>query len=296
MKTLKFGIEIETVGLDKLQIAYAIQKALGGRVGGSSSRATVTLADGREWKVVSDGSLSGSVNGEIVSPILCYADLEGLQNVVREVRTAGGRADDSCGIHIHVGAERFDGRALANLIRMMNKHELIIEKALGISERRLGQYCRRVNSAVMERLDRTRPATLEGVNQAWYGSFRSYADRYDATRYHGLNINSFFVRKTVEFRLFNGTLHAGEVKAYVQLCLALAAKAMKAKSASGKKRTYAPASGRYDMRVILLGLGLIGEEFATARLHLTKRLGGSSSWKNGRPALPVAAAAAQAEA
>ena len=100
----------------------------------------------------------------------------------------------------------------------------------------------------------------------------------------------------MEFRLFNGSLHAGEVKAYVQLCLALASKAMKAKSTSGKKRAYTPASGRYDMRVILLGLGLIGDEFATARHHLTKRLDGSSSWKNGRPARPVAAPEAAAQA
>jgi hypothetical protein len=291
MKTLNFGIEIETVGLDKLQVAQAIQKAIGGRVDGHPDRATVTCEDGREWKVVNDGSLSGYRNGELVSPILSYGDLEGLQKVVREVRKAGGRADESCGNNVHLGAGGVDGRALANLIRMMNKHELIIEKALGISERRLGRYCRRVDAAMMERLEHARPTTLDGVNQVWYGYLNRFADRYNETRYRGLNINSFFVRRTVEFRLFNGTLHAGEVKSYIQFCLALAAKAMKSKSTSGKKRAYSEVSSRYDMRVILLGLGLIGEEFATARHHLTKRLSGSSSWKNGRPARPVVMAA-----
>ena len=296
MKTLNFGIEIETVGLNKLALANAIQRVVGGVVQGDAYRATVTMADGRVWKAINDGSLSGTINGEVVSPILTYADLEALQSVVRELRAAGARADESCGIHIHVGAERMDARALSNLIKMMNKHELIIEKALGVSEARLNQYCRRVNQDMMRRLETQRPRTLGDLNRVWYGSVRTNPDRYDSSRYHALNVNSFFVRKTVEFRLFNGTLHAGEVKAYVQLCLALAAKALSAKSASGKKRAYAVASGRYDMRVILLGLGLIGDEFATARHHLTKRLVGSSSWKNGRPARASAAPVAQAMA
>ena len=65
--------------------------------------------------------------------------------------------------------------------------------------------------------------------------------------------------------------------------LALAANALSSKSASSKRREFDPATAKYDFRVVLLRLGLIGDEFKTARHHLTKRLEGSSSWKNGRP-------------
>lgn len=89
---------------------------------------------------------------------------------------------------------------------------------------------------------------------------------------------------TVEFRLFNGTTHAGEVKAHIQLCLAIAAKAKTAACASTKnQRPYNPASAKYDLRVFLLRLGLIGPEFKNTRMHLMKRMPGSSAWKNGRP-------------
>ena len=101
-------------------------------------------------------------------------------------------------------------------------------------------------------------------------------------RYHGLNLNSLFFRGTLEFRYFNGTLHAGEVKAYVQLVLAIAAKALCSKAASSKRREFNPATAKYDFRVVLLHLGLIGEEFKTARLHLTKKLAGSAAWKGER--------------
>jgi hypothetical protein len=36
------------------------------------------------------------------------------------------------------------------------------------------------------------------------------------------------------------------------------------------------------MRVWLLGLGMIGDEFKTARLHLLKKLGGSAARKGER--------------
>jgi len=85
-------------------------------------------------------------------------------------------------------------------------------------------------------------------------------------------------------RYFGGTLHAGQIKAYIQFVLALAAKALAAKSASSKRREYDPATARYDFRVFLLGLGLIGDEFKTARHHLLANLEGSSAWKHGRPA------------
>ena len=34
--------------------------------------------------------------------------------------------------------------------------------------------------------------------------------------------------------------------------------------------------------MVLLHLGLIGDEFKTARLHLTKKLAGSAAWKGQR--------------
>ena len=55
-----------------------------------------------------------------------------------------------------------------------------------------------------------------------------------------------------------------------------------ARAASSSKRSYDAATAKYDFRVFLLHLGLIGPEFKTARLHLLKRLGGSAAWKGER--------------
>ena len=84
-------------------------------------------------------------------------------------------------------------------------------------------------------------------------------------------------------RWFEATLHAGKVKAYIQFVLALATKALNGKAASSRKREFNPESARYDFRVFLLHLGLIGDEYKTARKHLLAAMPGDAAFKHGRP-------------
>ena len=87
-----------------------------------------------------------------------------------------------------------------------------------------------------------------------------------------------FNKGTIEFRLFNSTLHAGEIKSYIQLCLAISHQALVQKSAR-KSKTISD-NEKYTFRTWLLRLGLIGEEFKTARYHLLKNLDGNIAWKD----------------
>ena len=86
---------------------------------------------------------------------------------------------------------------------------------------------------------------------------------------------------TIEFRAFNGTLHAGRVKTYIQLCLALSAQALHTKAASPTRlQTDNP---KYTFRCWLLRLGFIGDEFATARELLLRDLPGNAAWRQVEP-------------
>jgi len=76
--------------------------------------------------------------------------------------------------------------------------------------------------------------------------------------------------------------HIGKVKAYIQFVLALSAKAITPRASSSKRRDFNPDTARHDFRVFLLHLGLIGDEFKTARKHLMANLNGSVAWKHGR--------------
>ena len=65
--------------------------------------------------------------------------------------------------------------------------------------------------------------------------------------------------------------------------LALAAKGLNGRAASSRKREFRPESAKYDFRVFLLHLGLIGDEFKTARKHLLSAMPGDAAFKRGRP-------------
>jgi hypothetical protein len=74
-----------------------------------------------------------------------------------------------------------------------------------------------------------------------------------------VNLHNVWFRGTVEYRWFEGKLHAGQIKAYVQVALALSAKAIGAKARCSKRRDFNPATAKDDFRVFLLKLGRIGD-------------------------------------
>ena len=122
---------------------------------------------------------------------------------------------------------------------------------------------------------------LAGWQFKFYNAQRQitvHGNHYDESRYHALNLHSVFSKGTIEFRLFNSTLHAGEVKSYIQLCLAISHQALVQKSASRARTT--SENEKYTFRTWLLRLGMIGDEFKTARHHLLKRLDGNIAWKD----------------
>ena len=104
-------------------------------------------------------------------------------------------------------------------------------------------------------------------------------------RYHIVNVNSLYVHGTIEFRAYTpGNLHAGKIKAAILFSLAICVKALNSRAASAQRRTYDASSAKYDFRVFLLHLGMIGEEYKTARKHLLALMPGDAAFKNGRPA------------
>jgi len=278
LRSLRFGVEIETVGCSKSRLAQAILSVVGGRL---ENRHTVCDPQGRLWQVKYDGSLAGMENGEIATPPLEYTDIDTLQRVIRAVRHAGARADASCGLHIHVDAALFDGTALCNLTKLVYANESYIMQALAVSDRRRRRYTKPCNEAVVKAVKELHPATKEAFRQVWCGQVPSqYREgHHDGDRYHGLNMASLGSHGTVEFRYFNGSVHSGVIKACIQLVLALAAYALNARRIVGDKKEYNAPSAKYDFRVVLLRLGMIGPEFETAREHLLKLLPGSAERK-----------------
>ncbi len=290
--TNKFGIEIELIGLNRSQAANVVGQAIGGTVryvGRSYDTYEVTTSVGT-WSCVTDGSVRGSGSGtEVVSPPLYYKDMDKLQTVVRALKDAGARVNRSCGIHVHVNASRMTPKAVKSLSKMVYAKEELMFKSFGTLGNRQRSYSRPMSSTFVTEINGIRRPSRNSLKRRWYEARTDYeADRrsrsrYDNSRYYAFNLHALYYRGTVEFRYFNGSIHAGKIKAYVQFCLALRNKAMVVNSASSTRRVFNTTTAKYDMRTWLLSLGMVGEEFKTARHHLLKRLTGDSAYRSGRP-------------
>lgn len=304
MKKQTIGVEVEMNSITRNKAAKTAAEFFGtGRYEDTARRNGYCTwsawdAQGREWKFQRDVSISGSDNEkcELVTPVLTYADMETLQELIRQLRHKGAKSDASrgCGVHIHIGAKGHTPQTLRNLANIMASHESLIAEALDLDHYRMSRYCRTVDPRFLEQLNKKKPSTMAQLADIWYGSQdedRGRSQHYNGSRYHMLNLHATFTKATVEFRLFQfdepgngrrGGLHAGQLKSYIQLCLALSQMAKTVKSASPKEQQ--KENPRYAMRTWLLRLGFIGDEFKTARDILTKRLSGDTAFRHGRSA------------
>lgn len=302
MKKQTIGVEVEMNNIKRDQAAKLAADFFGtGRYENTASRNGYMTwsawdSQGREWKFQKDVSIAGddAHKCEMVTPILKYEDMETLQELIRKLRKAGAKSDATrgCGVHIHIGAMGHTPQTMRNLANIMASHESLIADALDLDRGRMRRYCRTVDPRFLEQVNKKKPKTMSKLADIWYSSQDcSYGrnQHYNDSRYHMLNYHATFTKGTIEFRLFqfdapadgkqNG-LHAGQLKSYIQLCLALSQMAKEVRTASPKEQQ--KENPKYAMRTWLLRLGFIGDEFKTARDLLTRRLAGDTAFRTAR--------------
>lgn len=291
MREQKFGIEIELTGITRAAAAGVIGTYLGYPShydGGFYKEYSVMDEQNRKWKVMYDSSIvarkkDGARAGdeykvEFVSPICEYGDIPRIQEIIRQLRHAGAVAGENSGIHVHINAAPHNAKTLRNLTNIMYSKEDLIYKALQVDVDREHRYCKKVEEDFLQELNRKKPQTLQEVGSIWYKGRDGSYEHYHSSRYHCLNLHSVFQKGTIEFRLFNSTTHAGKIKTYIQLCLAISAQALNQTSAGRIKTT--STNEKYTFRTWLLRLGMIGDEFKTARRFLLENLEGGIAWKD----------------
>ena len=300
MKNQTFGVEIEGNNITRQKAAQKAAEYFGtGRYEYTARRNgyftwSAWDAQGREWKFQRDVSIAGPDDQkcEMVTPILTYEDMELLQGLVRVLRKAGMKSDAGrgCGVHIHIGAKGHTPQTIRNLVNIMAAHESQIAKAIKVDSWRQSRYCRTVDPRFLEQVNRKKPSTMSQLADVWYesqGCGNGRTQHYNQSRYRMANLHALFTKGTIEFRLFqfdapadgkqNG-LHAGHLKAMIQLCLAMSQLARQIRFASPKPQQ--TENEAYAFRCWMLRLGFIGEEFKTARDFFLANMDGNCAWRH----------------
>ena len=292
-----FGIELEFTGISRDRAACVLRRTLGGTITYLFDRQdTIEIAapDHRKWKIMNDGSINpqkkshgetiaagSEYRAEMVSPILTYdEDIQTLQMIVRELRHAGAFANCSCGIHIHLDGENHTPQSVWNMVNIIASRNDLFYKALQIPPDRM-RYCKKMDAYMVRRLNQQRPKSFSEISDIWYSGYDGcQTNRYNKSRYQFLNLHCFFNgNHTLELRGFNATLHAGEVRAYVALALAINHQALSQKYA--RYRYVQEENEKFAMRVYLVRIGLSGDQFRSCRKHLCKHLSGNAAWRYG---------------
>lgn len=229
-----FGIEIEFFGLDyvitpvddNIIKPYCISsRAKDGRhIKQLYDDYKIPIGTDREsWHFEKDTSVRGKCHtqhgAELTSPIL--SGIKGLIEVYNAFMflndIKGLAIDESCGFHVHHGVDPavYTCEQLQQLVRIVHplekKFYLLIP-----GNRQDSDTCRPMEIDVEAFLDVCVSESEEGdckVKELWYSSENrcdpesARHSHYDKTRYHGLNLHSYWYRSTIEFRYHSAILH-----------------------------------------------------------------------------------------
>ena len=230
-----FGFELEFTGITRRQAAAVVADFFGTTEYYSSLLRRYLIKDqmNREWQITYDGSIQASCGREetelsdyrceLVSPICSYdSDMKTtIQPLIRALRANGAVVNNSCGFHVHVSDMRFTPVELQRLVLLFSGVEDLLFNALSVWKNRQDRYCHKTDEDVLQRMISAEVTTMEELAYCWYGNTEPISDHYHDSRYVALNFHSLFDGKGIEYRLFNATLHAGKIRSYVVLALAL---------------------------------------------------------------------------
>ncbi len=224
-----FGVEIEFFGLDYVMTPldegiirpHCIKsRAIDGRYLDELARDyELKIGDDKDrWHFEDDSSIGGMGGAELVSPILrgigglveVYSALDFLCNIERV------KINRTCGFHVHHGVDpgSYGCRELKELVRIIYPMEDYFYLLIP-GDRYDAETCKPMELDIDEFLNVPCDEKTNGVSfikKIWYSKENRYdpdagrSPRYDKTRYHGLNLHSYWYRSTIEFRYHSAVL------------------------------------------------------------------------------------------
>lgn len=282
---LRFGVELETESLryDREAAEIAREKEVDQTrsitMMGDERQKKVKARIGKGWSAKADGSLRGPIdrasghhrNAEVISPPMYFtpASLLEVQAVTRELRYKGARHAERCGLHVHVGCENLSVVHVRQLCQWWYAVQRTVIAALPIWSYRQ-RFCVLMDSRTaadsqsVAFRDKVGLATLRGNE-----------------RYNALNLSALRKHGTVEFRFFNGSVHAAKVSAYIEFAVRLVSHA----SRNPMPPNTAFTSTRAGMHAVLDALG-----FEQGRTSQRWHLLGAFASEADRPGPPGASA------
>jgi hypothetical protein len=205
------AVELEVCGMN--------QSA--GHRGGNALARTVA---GWGGAIVGDGSLPDGGFEINTAPASGDLFLRQVQEICAELERGGAWVDGSAGMHVHVDARDMRYYDMRRLVKLYAHVETQLYRTCK-TQRRQSRYCTPCGQLFGKSLAiaLTPKASKHRLLRNVYGerAGRHFPaikrDKYQATRYHALNLHSWLHRGTVECRMYHGTVDPASATAWGML-------------------------------------------------------------------------------
>lgn len=241
----KYGVEIEAI-LDE---------------GGSH----LPVEELGAWSKQKDGSL-GESGMEFASPILQGDDgFCEIERFTHKLMLWHYLVDKRCGLHVHIDGRDLVYQDIKRLLKIALSFEAVIYAMLPES-RYTGSF-----SVPLGRFPKSRfkfkVEDEEGLKRLWYGRRNAHVNtksKFHHSRYFGVNIHSWFFRRSIEFRYHSGTLNPLKITNFIKICQALVDRAKKLNDF--RFAAYADFNERYQAFLKLMGISCKLDRYIRARI------------------------------
>lgn len=197
---ITFGIELEACNLDNKSIIIAKNFS--------------------DWEVKGDFTVSNGT--EFSSPVFHYNkdDLEEVYYVCDFMKKHGFYTDETCGGHIHIGADYLDDKAMKYLYYIYYNTEDILYQISNRSGMKIREGCLRHARAMHPKLENAIEQNI--INLHINNNDSLFVDALkliQSERSYGLNIRNVnnFHKNTIEFRMPNGEIEYSEIIKNIRL-------------------------------------------------------------------------------
>ena len=242
----KFGIEIEALLED-------------------ADSSHLPESDLESWKKQLDGSL-GEGGREYASPILQGDQgFESIERFTEKLRRWGYFIRKECGLHVHIDGRDLDFEDIRKLLKLTLNFEAVIYAMLPES-RFTGSYSVPLGKFPHSRI-RKSVKNEEDLKALWYGKERNRVNlksKFHSSRYYGVNIHSWFFRRSVEFRYHSGTLNPEKILTFIQICQAIVDKAKEEKSI--RRSSFQSFNEQFECFIAYFGFSPEIREYVKSRI------------------------------
>lgn len=203
------------LNVDRL-VGFEVECVLDNAMKTESGESLALLERPSGFRDTYDGSITADMGRELISrPASGDILYKRVSDLGLWASTYNVEVNKSCGFHVHIDATDTDWNDLRHISLVNLDIEPLLYAMMPKSRGATRQWCKKFPISKLELLQMNRESDFV---EAWYEGNSINREKYNDSRYHGLNLHARFYLGTIEFRYHSGTVNTKKMKNWILIC------------------------------------------------------------------------------